>query len=119
VRVLICDDDEDIRVLYRHAFEQLGVEVSEATNGNECVDAAGRDHPDLIVLDLFMPKRDGLSALPDIRRMSPTSRVLVVSAHAAVDVFDTARSRGATACFDKLAFLPRIPSLIDKYGPAA
>ncbi len=106
-------------MLYRHAFEALGVEVSEATNGDECVVAAERHRPDIIVLDLFMPKRDGLSVLPEIRRISPQSRVLVVSAHAAVDVFDTARSRGATACFDKLAFLPRIPGLIERYGPAA
>jgi CheY-like chemotaxis protein len=117
--VLICDDEPDIRLLYRHAFEGLGVEVSEATDGDDCVIVAERDRPDLIVLDLYMPHRDGLSALPDICRSSPGSRVLVVSAHAAVDVFDTARSRGATACFDKLAFLPRIPQLIKRFGPAA
>jgi len=119
VHVLICDDEPDIRMLFRHAFEDLGVEVSEATDGNECIIAATRDHPDIIVLDLFMPHRDGLAALPDIRKGSPESAVLVVSAHAAVDVFDTARARGATACFDKLAFLPRIPALIERYGPAA
>src|SRR5204862_7011235 len=101
------------------ASEGRGVAGSEATNGDEWVDAAGRHRPDIIVLDLSLPKRDGLSVLPDFRRISPQSRVLVVSAHAAVDVFDTARSRGATACFDKLAFLPRIPNLIARYGPAA
>src|SRR5437868_6458646 len=64
VRVLICDDEPSIRELYRFAFEQAGAEVGEAGDGNECIDTARRDRPDVIVLDLFMPDRDGLSALP-------------------------------------------------------
>src|SRR5258708_26853434 len=101
VRVLICDDEASIRELYRFAFEQAGAEVGEAADGNECIDTAKRECPDGIVLDLFMPDRHGLSALPELRRECPSAPVLLVSAHAGVEVFARARSLGATACFEK------------------
>ena len=116
MRVLICDDEADVRMLYRHAFESHGVDVSEASDGNECVAAATLTQPDLIILDLFMPERDGLSVLPDLVRLAPDSRVVIVTAHAAVDVFEHARAHGATTCLDKLGFLPRVPQLIERYG---
>ena len=85
----------------------VGIDVAEATL------------PDLVILDLYMPRRDGMAALPLLRSACPDARVLVVSAHAAVEVFEQSRSRGATACFDKLSFLPRIPALLERYGAVA
>lgn len=119
MRVLICDDEPAIRLLYRTAMEREGVEVDEAADGIECLDVAERTHPDLVILDLYMPRRDGLAVLPMLRETCPRAKVLVVSAHAAVEVFEQSRSRGATACFDKLSFLPRIPALLARYGTAA
>jgi len=119
VRVLICDDEPDIRLLYRGAFEDAGADVDEAGDGNEAIEVAGRVQPDIVVLDLYMPNRDGFSALAELRRLLPATRVIIVSAHAAVEVFDRGRALGATACFDKVSFLRRIPLVIDKYGSAA
>jgi two-component system, NtrC family, nitrogen regulation response regulator NtrX len=119
VRVLICDDEPSIRLLFRLAFEDEGAEVVEAVDGNECIAVAEASAPDLVILDLFMPKRDGLSTLPELKRLHPSTRVLVVSAHAAVDIFEQSRSRGATACFDKLNFVPRIPEVLERYCGAA
>lgn len=119
MHVLICDDEEDIRLLYRGHFEANGATVSEARDGDEAIVAAGAEHPDLIILDLFMPVRDGLSALPELRRRCPGIPILVVSAHAAVEVFSESRSRGATACFDKLGFHSRIPHVLERYRAAA
>jgi CheY-like chemotaxis protein len=117
--VLICDDEPAIRLLYRTAIERVGIEVREACDGIECIDVADANPPDLVILDLYMPRRDGLATLPMLRRSHPDAKVLVVSAHAAVEVFEQSRSRGATACFDKLSFLPRIPALLERYGIAA
>lgn len=119
MRVLICDDEPAIRLLYRTAIEREGVEVDEACDGIECISVAEANHPDLVILDLYMPHRDGLATLPFLRRSCPHAKVLVVSAHAAVEVFEQSRSRGATACFDKLSFLSRIPALLERYGVAA
>lgn len=119
MRVLICDDEPSIRLLFRTAIERDGIEVEEAADGIECVEVAEHTRPDLVILDLYMPRRDGLATLPMLRRSCPDATVLVVSAHAAVEVFEQSRARGATACFDKLSFLPRLPALLERYGAAA
>lgn len=119
VRVLICDDEPDIRLLYRVAFEEFGAEVTEAVDGDDCIELMTATCPDLVILDLYMPNRDGLSVLPEIKQHCPEARVLVVSAHAAEEAFARSRARGATACFEKLSFVPRIPRLVERYGGAA
>jgi len=119
VRVLICDDEADIRLLYRMAFEELGAEVSEAIDGDDCIDRLAEICPDVVVLDLFMPNRDGMSVLPELRKRCPDARILMVSAHAAEETFTLSRARGATACFQKLGFVTRIPRLVERYGGAA
>ncbi|WP_436793451.1 response regulator [Actinospongicola halichondriae] len=119
MRVLICDDEPNIRLLYRMEFEESGAEVTEAVDGDDCIERVTDVCPDLIILDLFMPNRDGLSALPELKRRCPDSRVLVVSAHAAEDTFTRSRARGATACFEKVSFASRIPRLVERYGGAA
>ena len=119
VRVLICDDEPSIRRLFRTAFEDEGAEVVEACDGDDCIAVAEASDPDIVILDLAMPNRDGLATLPELRRLVPGASVLVVSAHAAVDVFRQSRSRGATACYEKVNFLPRIPELLERYGGAA
>lgn len=116
---MICDDEEDIRLLYRLAFEELGADVEEAVDGDDCIDRIAAVCPDLVILDLYMPKRDGLSALPELKHRCPEARVLVVSAHAAAETFARSRARGATACFEKLSFVNRIPRLVERYGGAA
>lgn len=119
MRVLICDDEPSIRLLYRLGFEEVGAEVTEAVDGDDCIDRVLEGCPDLIILDLFMPNRDGLSALPELKKRCPEARVLVVSAHAAEDIFTRSRARGATACFEKVSFANRIPRLVERYGGAA
>lgn len=118
MQVLICDDEPSIRLLFRTAFERAGANVVEACDGDECLELAVREQPDLVVLDLWMPNRDGLSTLPELRERCPASRVLIVSAHAAVEVQAKGRALGASACFDKTSFLARIPSLVARYSAA-
>ena len=115
MRVLICDDEPDIRLLFRTAFEREGATVDEAADGDECLAVATANPPDVVILDLMMPKRDGLSTLPALRRRCPNSAVVVVTAHAAIEAFEASRARGAAACFDKLGFLPRVPWVVSKF----
>lgn len=113
---LICDDDPRLRMLYRHEFEWAGVEVVEAGDGDQCIEVARRERPDLIVLDLAMPKRGGLSALPELRLCCPNTPVVVVTAHAGVEVLSRTRELGATACYAKPGFLARIPEVVERYA---
>ncbi len=116
VPTLICDDDPRLRLPYRQEFEWAGVVVVEAADGDQCIEVALREHPELIVLDLAMPRRSGLSALPELRRRFPDAPVLVVTAHAAVEVLGRSRELGATACYSKPGFLARIPEVVERYA---
>jgi len=119
VRVLICDDERDIRVLYRSAFELQGVEVTVANDGEDCVRAAEELQPDMLVLDLMMPGRDGFSTMAEFHDRWPGTPVYVVTAYASPENFSKSRALGAQDCFDKLDFLGRIPGLIAGTGTAA
>ena len=118
MRVLICDDESDIRLLYRSAFEQHGADVVIARNGDECVQVAEVDQPDMVILDLMMPVRDGFSTLAELHGRWPSTIVYIVSAFASPENFMRSRALGAKACYDKIEFLGRIPSLIEA-GTAA
>ena len=66
-RVLIVDDDEGARDFVSAIMMGEGWEVLEAVNGLEAVEMAEVEHPDLIILDIMMPKMDGLEALRRLR----------------------------------------------------
>jgi DNA-binding response OmpR family regulator len=66
MRVLVIDDEPDVLLLCRVNFELAGHEVLEAPNGEEGLELARREHPDVIVLDVMLPLRDGLSILGEL-----------------------------------------------------
>lgn len=80
-RVLIADDFQDVRMLLRLQLQRTGKYdvVGEAGNGEEAVELAKQLRPDVVLLDMSMPRMDGLQALPLIRAALPDVRVLVLS----------------------------------------
>lgn len=66
-KVLIIDDNEAIRESYVYGFESAGFEVLSAKNGKEGLKIAFKERPDIILLDIVMPKMDGLSMLKELR----------------------------------------------------
>ncbi len=78
-RILVIEDTELIRALFRDALEGAGYLVTEAADGEEGLAAYRREEPDLVITDIVMPRRGGLSVLGEIRRVSPEARVIVVS----------------------------------------
>ena len=66
-RILVVDDDEDVRTFLLTLFADSGAEICEAADGAEALAVARRLSPDLITLDLSMPGRDGVEALCELR----------------------------------------------------
>jgi two-component system response regulator MprA len=75
VRVLVADDDARIRAMLRRGLHYAGFEVLEAADGEEALRKAINDEPDLIVLDVAMPKLDGYEVC---RRLRLTSKVPIL-----------------------------------------
>jgi YesN/AraC family two-component response regulator len=80
-RVVLVDDADDLRALIKRALdrEEDFTVVGEAADGRAGVEVAQQELPDVVLLDIAMPVMDGLQALPQIRKLSPTSVVVVLS----------------------------------------
>jgi two-component system, NarL family, response regulator LiaR len=81
IRVLLVDDHKVVREGLRAFLElQEGIEVAgEATDGEEAIEAAIRLRPDVILMDLVMPKLDGVAAMRSLRQRVPDARVIVLT----------------------------------------
>jgi CheY-like chemotaxis protein len=90
-RVLVIDDDPDIRMLVRISLERVGDEVIEAANGLEGVERARAERPDAILLDVRMPKMDGPATVRELRRAPETAEIPVVLLTATIHPRDRAR----------------------------
>jgi DNA-binding NarL/FixJ family response regulator len=87
-RVVIADDLDDLRWLLRNQLELDGDcrVVGEAGNGVQAVEAVTATHPDVVVLDLMMPKMSGLDAAAEVAQVSPLTRIVLYSAVSEVAV---------------------------------
>ena len=101
--VLLCDDNGAMRVLLRAIIDTaVGIRVAgEAADGDEAVLEATRLQPDVILLDLAMPIRSGLEALPDLRRVAPDAQIVVFSGFAEATVAEEVLALGARAYLQK------------------
>ena len=80
-RVLIADDASFMRQMIRDIIEPEGFEVvGEASDGVEVVDKFKELHPDMVMMDIVMPKRSGIDAVKGIVAMDPTARIVMCSA---------------------------------------
>ena len=101
-RVLIVDDDEEILEFTELAFREHGYEVLVARDGAEALTRAERDAPDLIVLDIIMPRRSGFSVLERLcRGPNGLPRIIVVTADEDERRQEVAKSKGADAYIRK------------------
>jgi len=101
-RVVVADDDADIRAMLLAMLELDGYEVvGEADDGDLAVDVVRDTQPDLVILDLHMPRMSGLDALPQLAEVSPSTAVVVLSAFVADSVAAEVLRRGAVTYVEK------------------
>ncbi|MBP0959766.1 MAG: response regulator transcription factor [Oscillospiraceae bacterium] len=76
-KILICDDEKNIRNVVREYAEFEGYEVFEAEDGMSAVDLCRKEKFDLIVMDVMMPRLDGFSACKEINKINPTPVIML------------------------------------------
>jgi DNA-binding response OmpR family regulator len=112
-RVLVVDDDDEMRTLVRRTLEFEGYEVSERDRGTHVVDDLRRVPFDLIILDKEMPGVTGVDLLPILRREFPGVPVLFVTAFGGRQVADTVLRLGAARYLEKPFRLAQLREAVD------
>src|SRR5688572_7896450 len=104
LKVLIIDDDPDVRKIAHLCLSQLGgMDVVEASNAADGVERAAAERPDAILLDIMMPRVDGLAAIGSLKRKPETSKIPVIflTARASDDTDGFLRRTGARGLLTK------------------
>jgi len=102
--VLIVDDDPDVVTALRAVFSDIGARVSTAVDGNEAIEKAESEHPDLVVLDAMLPKRSGflvLEKLKSKKNTSPAPRIIMITGNQGKRHQAWAESLGVDAYLNK------------------
>lgn len=113
-QVLVCDDDVVGVGLLRHVLESQGFSMLTAFDGVQGLKVIDEQRPDLVILDINMPHKDGIGLLTDLKNMpGPLPRVIVLSNHEGKKMRDLCLSLGAQVVMSKPFSLIE---LIDKIG---
>jgi len=119
VRVVVVDDTPDLRHLLRLMLTRAGFDVvGEAADGAAAVEVVGRTQPDVVLLDVAMPRMDGIEALPQLRRTAPGAKVIAMSAFGAAHMANRAVAAGADGYVEKGTSLHSILDHVAAIGAA-
>jgi DNA-binding response OmpR family regulator len=121
-KVLIVDDEAPIRLLCRVNLEAEGMEVIEASDGQRGVESARRELPDVILLDVMMPRLDGWGVAQQLVGDELTKEIPIIFLTARAEVRDRARGLDiggieyVTKPFNPLELAPLIENLLERIG---
>ena len=92
--ILICDDEEGIRESFKLILEK-DYELSFATDGSEALNAVKKNPVDLVIMDIKMPRMDGIETIRKLKHTTPDIKVLVTSGYKSVETAQEAVAAGA------------------------
>src|SRR5919106_6400865 len=118
--IMVVEDYDDTRLLLKKGLESLGYSVLEASNGQEAVDIAEREHPDLILMDLDLPILDGIAATQRIRQQPNLGNVpiVAVTAYPMSYTHVKAFAKGCDEYMRKPIDMAELAELVNRYLPA-
>ena len=119
-RVLVVDDSADIRGMLQAQLEMEGFDVATAPDGARALALLGRQRTDLIITDLFMPDKDGIETILEIREKYPALQIVAMSgwdSRQGSDYLKVAREIGAVRTVKKPFELPDIVKIVRDLMP--
>ena len=99
--ILVVDDEEGVRESVREILTDEGYRVIEASDGSKVLGLIHENHPDLVLLDIWMPELDGIGLLKEIKQREPVVPVIMVSGHGNIHTAVTATKIGAFDFIEK------------------
>ena len=107
-RVLVVDDDCEFRRSLKKLLQKAGYQVSQASNGIQASQMLSEKNYPLILLDIHMPGKSGLSVLNELKEMSPESKVIIITVNGDVETYSAAMTSGAFAFLSKPVKMKKI-----------
>lgn len=101
LRLLLVDDSSEVRRAIRAVVEDLAGDMDECGDGTEVLSRFEAFHPDLVLMDIRMPRLDGIRATALLKAAHPAARVVIVSEYEQEDLRAAARAAGAEAYVPK------------------
>ena len=98
-RVIVIDDEEDVRIVLREILSRAGFEVEVASTGEEGLELLRQREAELVVTDVIMPGKDGVATVYDIRMEFPNTKIIVISGGGNIGVGDYAPDAIKTAAY--------------------
>ena len=108
VSLLVVEDDENISTAISEYFSRAGYNVKTVEDGLNGVKAALDDPPDAVVLDLMLPKMDGLAAAKEILKLNPDQRIIFASAYVKETLRDSVRELEKVVELIQKPFEPKV-----------
>ena len=108
-KILIVDDEADIRSSLSGLLEDEGYTVTTAASGQECLDSIAETMPDTVLLDIWMEGMDGLETLSRLKRRVPALPVIMISGHGTIEPAVQATQKGA---YDFIEKPPQVDRLL-------
>jgi two-component system response regulator (stage 0 sporulation protein F) len=111
-KLLIVDDETDIREFARNFFEKRKIDVYVASGGLQALDLIVQESPDLVLLDVKMEEMTGVEVLRQLRKSNPTVKVIMVSGVEAQETIDEAKSLGVIGYIHKPFILEELEKIV-------
>lgn len=112
--ILVVEDDDIYRERLMRAFRERGLEVFGASNGESAVTLAAAESPDLVLVDLKMPKKSGLEVLKEVRKLDSSTKVVVLTGYGSIATAMEAVRLGAKHYLTKPADADEILASFDR-----
>ena len=100
-RLLVIDDEEIVRVCCSRALVAEGYEVDVTSSGKEGLELFGKAKYDLVLVDLKMPRMEGIEVLANIKREAPGQKVIIITGYMALEYSEESSVLGATRYLEK------------------
>ena len=111
-KLLIVDDESDIREFARNFFKKRKIEVFVASGGCQALDLIAREGPDLVLLDVKMEEMTGIEVLRQLRKINPSIKVIMVSGIEEEETINEAKALGVIGYIHKPFILEELEKIV-------
>ena len=113
-KILVVDDEKGVCYSFKRILGRHGYDVITALSGHEAIEKAGREHPDLVIMDVTMPDIDGLETLKRLKAHNPNLTVIIMTANSTSEKAIKAMKYGAYNYFTKPVDNARLIALVQE-----